>query len=68
MSDDWEIVSSYGLDDAATDLASLGMHSAFSGEHTYTVRNKETGEHRKVLAHNEEEVGQKIEDGEFIDE
>ena len=68
MSDKWEIESSYGLDDAATDLASPGMHSALSGDQTYTVRNKETGEYKKVTASSEEEVGRKIENGEFHDE
>jgi hypothetical protein len=67
---DWKVTDKRRdiLTDAAVNLCSLGTHALF-GEKTYIydVENDQTGETRNVRASNADELGQKIEDGDFID-
>jgi hypothetical protein len=66
----WEIVDKPDDFDNARFLVGLitgGLAETLYRD-TYQVKNLETGEYRRVAASTEEELGQKIERGEFVKE
>lgn len=67
MSNQWRIIHQESgiVADAVAQIASFGSHD---GPITFTIENMETGETREVTAWSREEVGERIEDGEFDDD
>lgn len=67
MSNQWKIISQESgvIADAVAQIASLGTRD---GPITFTIENVETGETREVTAWSREEVGERIEEGEFDDD
>lgn len=62
---DWEIVSKEKETvEAIVEPLTLGFAEA---PYVYTVRFIETGDTRKVIAYNEDELGEKIENSDFYD-
>jgi len=66
MADKWRIIhqKSEVVDEIIAQTASLGTER---GPITYTIENIETGEVRKVMAWDTDDLGAKIADGELID-
>jgi len=56
---DWSVV-----EDIITQVGTLGTDR---GSWTYTIEDEDTGERRTVTARDEEELGEKIADGDFDD-
>lgn len=67
MSNQWRIIfkKSGVIADAVAQIASLG---SLDGPITFTIENVESGETREVTAWSREEVGERIEEGEFDDD
>jgi hypothetical protein len=66
MSGNWKIIhqESGVVSDTVAQVFSLGSRS---GPITFTIENEETGETREITAWDADEVGERIEAGEFDD-
>jgi hypothetical protein len=70
---DWKIIDVKGQELAAAVMtlgASVIMNKVFGAEvsSVFTIQNEETGEIRHVVAADEDELGEKIANGDFDDE
>lgn len=65
--DKWEIKND-GTNVVSSILSAMTLDLLSGGTKVYEVENEETGKIRHVRAYNEEEVGEKISNGDFKDE
>lgn len=67
MANKWRIIDqeSSVVDDLIAQVGSLGTQD---GPITYTIENIETGETREVVAWDEDDLGERIGDGELVDD